>query len=281
LFLYLRINQGKEPKTLENPMIRFDYKIFIFIAFQYLIAASFIFLERFLLSKSTIDLNSYSISLGLTQNLSAIFLSYLTIEFYSKFVKVEFKELIIIKNCFLAFLILLPFCMIGTTQNEPFVKQIFESKENTISFVSDLSLSLGITIWAIPAMGIQTLLGRYLMSMNKINVWIIASSVSSMIGIILILAAFLSDNHSYLRYCWMITQNISLFIMLVLGLKNSTFFFKFNAFFYAFILLFFIGLVTPYLFLKNNLFFNSVEIILYLIFSLPVLMIYYKKSKYY
>ena len=74
---------------------------------------------------------------GLTQNLSAIFLSYLTIEFYSRFIKEEFKEITILNNCIFLFLILLPFCLICTSQIEPFIYQLFSSEKNTYIFSYD------------------------------------------------------------------------------------------------------------------------------------------------
>ena len=221
LILYLKLNRRSVEKTDENSILNFDFKLFILIATQYLITSFFTFFERFTFSKSIIDLNSYSISFGLTQNLSAIFLSYLTIESYSRFIKEEYKEMTILNNCISLFLILLPFCLICTTQIEPFISQLFASENNTNIFLSDLSLSFGITIWAIPAMAIQTMLARYLMSINKIDVFIKVSLATSIIGILLIGSAYLSNHHSYLRYCWMLSQNIGLIAMLILGLKQS------------------------------------------------------------
>jgi hypothetical protein len=267
LIFYLRLNRGSVEKTGENSILIFNFKLFLLIAGQYLITSFFTFVERFLFSKSIIDLNSYSISFGLTQNLSAIFLSYLTIESYSRFIKEEYKEKTILNNCILLFFILLPFCLICTTQIEPFIFQLFSSEKNTYIFISDLSLSFGITIWAVPAMAIQTMLARYLMSINKIDVFIKASLVTAIMGILLIGAAYLSNHHSYLRYCWMISQNIGLIIMLILGLNQSFSLNVIKRFLFLFILLIIIGVITPFLFATSNLIFNSIEILLCLLMS--------------
>jgi hypothetical protein len=171
----------------------------------------------------------------------------------------------------------LPFCLIGTTQIEPFIFQLFSSEKNTYIFITKISLSFGITIWAIPAMAIQTMLARYLMSINKIKVFIKTSLFTAIMGILLIGAAYLSNRHSYLRYCWMISQNIGLIAMLILGLNRSFSLNVIKSFLIPTMLLILIGVSTPFLFATKSLWFNLIEIFLSLFLSFLCIILFYKK----
>lgn len=277
LFFYLRIYRVPVSINPKYLIFEFDYKLFILLSFQYFLASTFTFFERYLFSKSTEDLNSYSITIGLVQNLSAIFLSYLTMKYYSMFIKENHSEISIFRNALFIFLILFPFCLMVAIQNEPFIQLLFDSQNNSKGFLSDVSSSLGITIWAIPAIAIQTMIARYLMSLDKIYVFIKTALVTSIFGILLIGAAYLLNYHSYLRYCWMISQNIGLIVMIILGLNKSFSINLFKVFLPPFILLLITGICVQFMFSASNFIFNSIEILLYFLMSFLCIWFFFKK----
>ena len=219
LILFLRIIKHS---TIEKQYlkVKFSKALFFIISWQYLSSSFLTLTERYFIQKSYVDLNSYSISLGLVQNLAAVFLSYVTIKAYSVFIKEKKDEAIILRYSGYLMILIIPICLTVSLQNEPFINLIYGSRNNSELFLSNISSSIKITIWSIPAMTISTIIGRYLMSINKINIVIISAIIGSTFGILGILIIYYFFDHNYLRYCWMISQNLSLIILLI-GMKQS------------------------------------------------------------
>ena len=277
LILFLRLNKQS---ILEghDEKINFNWILFFIISVQYFFSSIFTFTERYFMQKSDVDLNSYTISLGLVQNLSAVFLSYVTIKVYSIFIKNRYDESLILRYSAYILILLLPICLTVSLQNEPFINLIYGSKNNSEIFISNISSSIIITIWAIPAMAIATIIARYLMSINKIRLVIMSSIIVTPVGILAILIIYYFFDQNYLRYCWMISQNLTLGVILILGLKQSFSIQSFTKILSPLLITTIICLSTSKVFETQNLVFNFLEMILTLILLLSCIWLFKRKA---
>ena len=277
LILFLRLNKQS---ILEghDEKINFNWILFFIISVQYFFSSIFTFTERYFMQKSAVDLNSYTISLGLVQNLSAVFLSYVTIKVYSIFIKNRYDESLILRYSAYIVILLLPICLTVSLQNEPFINLIYGSKNNSEIFISNISSSIIITIWAIPALAISTIIARYLMSINKIRLVIMSSIIVTPVGILAILIIYYFFDQNYLRYCWMISQNLTLGVILILGLKQSFSIHSFTKILSPLLLTTIICLGTSKVFETQNLVFNFLEMILTLILLLSCIWLFKRKA---
>ena len=262
LVMYLRLKQSENSKQQETNIINFDYSLFCIISFQYLISSFFIFLERYLLDNSAVDVNSYSISIGFIHNLTAIFLSYLTIEFYSKFLKAKHEESFIINLSIITLIIVFPVSLLGSLYNMPFLEKLFLSQNNSEIFISDISDSLSITIWAIPSLTVHTLISRYVMSVDKIHYFIYSSIYGAVCGICFILVVYWFLNDEYLRYGWMLAQNISFIMIFGFTFKKHISSIKIKLILGYIMVLTISNSGISFLFESVNLVHNSIELIL-------------------
>ena len=205
-------------------------------------------------------------------------MSYVTIKAYSTFIKNRHDESLILRYLAYTVILLLPICLTVSLQNEPFINLIYGSKNNSEIFISNISSSIRITIWAIPAIAITTIFARYLMSVNKMRLVIISSIIVTPVGILAILIIYYFFDQNYLRYCWMISQNLTLGLILILGLKQSFSIQSFTKFLSPLLLTTIICLGTSKVFETQNLVFNSLEMILTLILLLSCIWLFKRKA---
>lgn len=261
LILFLRINKHSVIED-QYRKIKFSKSLFFIISWQYLSSSFLILIERYFIQKSYLDLNSYSISVGLVQNLSAVFLSYLTIKAYSVFIKKRQDRAVVLKYSGYLMILILPICLIVSLQNEPFINLMYDSRNNSELFLTNISASTKITIWAIPALIISTIITRYLMSVNKMNIVIISSITGSTSGILGILIIYYFFDHNYLLYCWMISQNLTFAMIVLIGMSQSLSLHSIKKVFFPLLVPTIICFSSSRFFEAEELLYNSLEMLL-------------------